>query len=156
MASRNEQLESERGLRLEVRLGIHTGPVVVGELGTGSSRETLAQGVTTNVAARLQAEAESGTVVLSAATLHLVPGIFVTHDLGERKLKGLGEVHLHRAVRTSGMRSRLDLAAAPGLTPLVGREQELGLLEERFEQVREGLGQAVLVAGEPGIDALPP
>jgi predicted ATPase len=85
------------------------------------------------------------------ATLRLVSGIFVTEDLGERPLKGAGDVHLHRALRASGMRSRLDVAAATGLTPLVGRDQELGLLEERFAQVSEGLGQAVLVSGEAGI-----
>ena len=147
----NDALQAKHGLELAVRIGIHTGPVVVGEMGGGASRETLAMGDTTNLAARLQAEAEPDSVVLSAATLRLVPGVFLTEDLGERELKGLGVVHAHQAVRPSGVRSRLDVAAATGLTPLVGREGELALLEDRFEQVCEGMGQAVVVSGEAGI-----
>lgn len=152
VAESNDALQARAGLRLALRIGIHTGPVVVGEMGAGEHKETLALGDTTNVAARLQGEAEPDTVVMSAATLRLVPGIFVTRELGERTPKGFAEpVHLYQALRPSGMRSRLDVAAATGLTPLVGREQELGLLEDRFARVREGLGQAVLVSGEAGI-----
>jgi class 3 adenylate cyclase/predicted ATPase len=147
----NEALQSKHGIEFAMRVGIHTGPVVVGEMGGGASRETLAMGKTTNVAARIQGEAEPNTVVFSSATLRLVSGIFVTEDLGERPLKGAGNVSLHRALRATGMRSRLDVASATGLTPLVGRSQELGLLEDRFVQVGDGLGQAVLVSGEAGI-----
>ena len=147
----NEALLARHGIELAVRVGTHTGPVVVGEMGGGATRETLAMGDTTNVAARIEGEADPDTVVLSLATLRLVSGIFVTEDLGERPLKGAGDMHLHRALRATGMRSRLDVAAATGLTPLVGRDQELGLLEDRFVQVSEGLGQAVLVSGEAGI-----
>ncbi len=137
---------------LAVRVGIHTGPVVVGEMGGGKSRETLAMGETTNVAARLQALTDPGAVVFSAATLRLVQGLFVAEELGPQALKGIAApLRAYRAVRASGVRSRLDLAAAAGLTPLVGREQEVGLLLDRWEQVREGAGQAVLIAGEAGI-----
>jgi predicted ATPase/class 3 adenylate cyclase len=140
------------GPDLSVRIGIHTGPVVVGEMGGNERRETLAMGDTTNVAARLQAIAEPGTVVLSSATLRLVSGIFHTRDLGEQELKGLAElVRVHQAVQASGVRSRLDVVAATELTPFIGREQELGLLEDRFAQVAEGNGQAVLIQGEAGI-----
>ncbi len=151
VAAGNETLTARHGIELSVHVGIHTGPVVVGEMGGGASRETLAMGDTTNLAARIQDEADPDAVVLSSATLRLVSGIFVTEDLGERALKGAGEVHLHRALRPSGIRSRLDVAAARGLTPLVGRDRELGLLEDRFGQVGEGVGQAVLISGEPGI-----
>jgi class 3 adenylate cyclase/predicted ATPase len=148
----NEHLEQDHGVRLGARIGIHTGPVVLGEMGGGERRETLALGETANVAARLQGVAEPGTVVLSAATLRLVQGVFVTRDLGARDLKGLAEpLRIYQAVRSSGMRSRLDIAAATGLTPLVGRDQELGLLEDRFVQAGEDLGQAVLICGEAGI-----
>ena len=140
------------GSDLSVRIGIHTGPVVVGEMGGGERRETLAMGDTTNVAARLQGVAEPGTVVMSSATLRLVSGIFVTKDLGAHALKGLGEpVRAHRAISVSGVRSRLDVIAATELTPFIGREQELMLLEDRFAQVGEGNGQAVLIQGEAGI-----
>jgi class 3 adenylate cyclase/predicted ATPase len=151
VAETNEALEQHLGLHLAVRIGIHTGAVVVGEMGGGASRETLAVGDATNVAARLQGIAEPNAVVLSAATLRLVQGIFVTSDLGQREFKGVGPVRAFRALRPSGMRSRLDVATATGLTPLVGREQELGLLEDRFAQVGEGWGQAVLISGEAGI-----
>jgi class 3 adenylate cyclase/tetratricopeptide (TPR) repeat protein len=147
----NDALAAKHSIELAVRVGIHTGPVVVGEMGGGSSREMLAMGDTTNVAARIQGEAARDTVVFSSATLRLVSGIFVIEELGARLLKGARELHLHRALRPSGMRSRLDVAAATGLTPLVGRDQELGLLADRFAQVAEGRGQAVLVSGEPGI-----
>ena len=147
----NDALAAKHRVELAVRVGIHTGPVVVGEMGGAASREMLAMGDTTNVAARIQGEAARDTVVLSSATLRLVAGIFVIEELGARLLKGAREVQLHRALRPSGMRSRLDVAAATGLTPLVGRDQELGLLSDRFAQVTEGRGQAVLVSGEPGI-----
>ncbi|MGH7289283.1 MAG: AAA family ATPase [Myxococcota bacterium] len=151
VAEGNGALAAKHSIALAVRVGVHTGPVVVGEMGGGASREMLAMGDTTNVAARIQGEAGRDTVVLSSATLRLVSGIFVIEDLGRRLLKGTGEVHLHRALRPSGMRSRLDVATAAGLTALVGRDQELGLLDDRFAQVSEGLGQAVLISGEPGI-----
>jgi predicted ATPase len=121
-------------------------------MGGGASRETLAMGDTTNVAARLQDAAEPDTVVLSSTTLRLVSGIFVTRDLGEQTLKGIEEpVRAVQALQASGVRSRLDVLAATELTPFIGREQELGLLEDRFAQVAEGDGQAVLVCGEAGI-----
>jgi class 3 adenylate cyclase/predicted ATPase len=138
--------------RLAVRIGIHTGPVVVGEMGGGASRETLAMGDTTNVAARLQVEAEPDSVVLSAATLRLVPGAFLTEALGELALKGIGSpVTAHRALRASGVRSRLDVAVAGALTPLVGREQEVALLLDRWQEAKEGNGQVVLLSGEAGM-----
>ncbi len=138
-------------VRLAARIGIHTGHVVVGEIGGGAHRETLAMGKTTHVAARIEAKAEPGGVLMSSVTIRLVAGIFVTEDLGKHALKGVGEIHLHRAIRPRGMRSRLDVASAKGLTPLVARHHELALLEERFSQVSHGYGQAVLISGEPGV-----
>jgi class 3 adenylate cyclase len=146
----NAKLELERGVRLAVRVGIHTGMVVIGEL--GHHGDSVALGDTMNRAARIEAAAEPDTVVCSSATLRLVAGLFMTRDLGARALNGIDTpVHLHQIVRASGVRSRLDVAAAIGLTPLVGRQQEIGLLEDRWQQVTEGRGQAVLVCGEAGI-----
>jgi class 3 adenylate cyclase/predicted ATPase len=148
----NDALEARHGIRLTLRVGIHTGVVVVGEMAGGASHGALALGETTNLAARLQAEAEPNSVVLSGVTLHLVPGIFATRDLGARTVKGVREpVRVHQALRATGVRSRLDVASAEDLTPLVGRDQELGLLLGRWEQVQDGLGQVVLVSGEAGI-----
>jgi class 3 adenylate cyclase/tetratricopeptide (TPR) repeat protein len=152
IAEGNPQLVEKHGIELAVRIGIHTGPVVVGEMGGGERTETLALGDTTNVAAHLQALAEPGSVVMSSPTLRLVQGIFVTRDLGECSLKGRDEpIHVHQALRPGGMRSRLDVEAAAGLTPLVGRDHELEILDDRWAQVQEGWGQAILVCGEAGI-----
>src|SRR5262249_40609640 len=113
------------GTPLAVRVGIHTGMVVVGDMGGGSRRETLALGETPNVAARLQAPASPQTVVISQATFWLVPGLFVTEPLGPQGIKGLSlPVEVHRIVQPSRVRSRLD-AAAGRLTPFVGRTLEL-------------------------------
>jgi class 3 adenylate cyclase/tetratricopeptide (TPR) repeat protein len=148
----NAELETRGHTSLAVRIGIHTGPLVVGETGGGAGHETLAMGETTNVAARLQGEAAPEAVLLSEATLRLAPGVFRTDDLGERRLRGLdAPVRVFRALSTSGVRSRLDATRASGLTPLVGREQELMLLEDRWAQVCEGRGQVVVIGGEAGI-----
>src|SRR5262245_47217954 len=137
---------------LQVRIGIHTGPVVVGEVGSGNRREQLALGETPNIAARVQGEAEPNTVVLSAATYRLVQGLFECQDLGSHTLKGVSTpLPLYRVVRDSGVQSRFEVAVRTGLTPLVGREEELGLLRRHWERVKAGQGQVVLLSGEAGI-----
>jgi predicted ATPase len=144
------RLQGQYGLEIAVRLGIHTGPVVIGEMGGGAKKETLALGDTPNVAARLQQLAEPGQLLISEATRRLVAGLFVTEDRGTPALKGVDEpIRVHRVLESSGITSRLDRALS--LTPFVGREEELGLLWSRFEWAEEGRGQAVLISGEPGI-----
>jgi predicted ATPase/class 3 adenylate cyclase len=138
--------------RLQVRIGIHTGLVVVGEIGSGEKRELLALGETPNIAARLQALAEPDTVVLSAATHRLVEGFFAFQALGAQDLKGLTQsLEVYRVLGESGVQSRFEIAITRGLTPLVGREQEVGLLLERWERAKGGAGQVVLLSGEAGI-----
>jgi TOMM system kinase/cyclase fusion protein len=147
----NERLESEHGIRLTVRVGVHTGAVVVREMGGRGKSETLALGDTTNIAARLEGLAEPDSLVISDTTLRLVPGMFVTKDLGTPPLKGITEpIRAYGVLQTSGVRSRLDVDPSR-LTPLVGRDQEVGLLLERWEHVQEGEGQAVLISGDAGI-----
>jgi class 3 adenylate cyclase/predicted ATPase len=137
---------------VRVRVGIHTGPVVVGEVGGGSRREQLALGETPNVAARLQGVAEPGTVAVSGDTLRLISGRFDCQPLGVPTLKGLSRpVPVYRVLRESGARSRLEASATRGLTPLVGRQPELGVLAEHWRRARAGTGQAVVLVGEPGI-----
>ena len=148
----NMQLEQERGVQLAVRLGIHTGLVVVGEVGGDTRQEQLALGETPNLAARLQGIAAPNTQVISAATFQLLGGFFACQPLGTPLLKGLSEpLVVYRVLYESMARSRLEAAGATGLTPLVGREQEIGLLQERWAQVKEGSGQVVLLSGEAGI-----
>src|SRR3989304_1694608 len=137
---------------LQVRIGIHTGPVVVGEIGRGEKREQLALGDTLNIASRVQNLSEPNTVVISSVTYHLTEGLFECRDLGLHTLKGvLTPLGVSRVLQESGVRSRFEVAVSKGLTPLVGREQEVELLLERWEQVRKGRGQVVLLCGEPGI-----
>jgi len=137
---------------LSVRVGIHTGLVVVGEVGGGTRLEQLALGETPNLAARLQALAEPDAVVISTATHRLVHGLFLSRDLGPHVLKGVpGPVQAHQILGESSARSRLDVAAPIGLTPLVGREEEVGLLLGRWGRVADGQGQVVVLTGEAGI-----
>ncbi|MBI3304392.1 MAG: AAA family ATPase, partial [Deltaproteobacteria bacterium] len=137
---------------LQVRIGIHTGLAVVGEVGGSDKREILALGETPNVAARLQGLAEPDTVVISTATQRLVAGLFACQDLGPQTLKGLSTpLTVHRVMRESEVHSRFEVAVQTGLTPLVGRDHEVGLLRERWMQARGGAGQVVLLGGEAGI-----
>ena len=138
--------------RLAVRIGIHTGVVVVGDVGGGTRHERLALGDTPNLAARLQALAEPDTVVISDRTRQLAGGSFEYADLGQHALKGIAQpIRAWRIVGVSDAASRFEAAARSGLSPLVGREQEIGLLTERWHLAREGEGQVVLLSGEPGI-----
>jgi class 3 adenylate cyclase/predicted ATPase len=152
MAQLNTPLERERGVRLTVRLGIHTGLVVVGEVGGGTRQEQLALGETPNVAARLQSIAAPNTVVISTTTFQLLGGFFACQPLGTPLLKGQAQpLAVYRVLYESMARSRLEAAGSTGWTPLVGREQEVTLLRERWAQVKDGLGHVVLLSGEAGI-----
>jgi class 3 adenylate cyclase/predicted ATPase len=138
------------GESLAVRLGIHTGLVVVGEVGDSAHHEQLALGETPNVAARLQGLAEPHSVVISAATHRLVAGFFHCRSLGPQPLKGLAQpLAVYQVEGETGAVHRLD--AAPALTPLVGREEEVALLRERWRQARTGGLQVVVLSGEAGI-----
>jgi class 3 adenylate cyclase/tetratricopeptide (TPR) repeat protein len=140
----NEKLALSDGTRLAVRVGMHTGPVVVGEGGQ-------IFGETANIAARVQSVAEPETVVVTSATQRLVPGMFVAEDRGPHELKGVRDpVVLFRIVRPSGVRSRLAIAAGR-LTRFVGRELELATLVDRWERAVDGEGQNVLIVGEAGV-----
>jgi class 3 adenylate cyclase/predicted ATPase len=148
----NIRLGREREVHLAVRLGIHTGLVVVGDIGDGSRQERLALGETPNLAARLQGIASPNTVVISAATLQLLGGFFACQVLGTPHLKGLPQpLAVYQVLYESMARSRLEAAGSAGLTPLVGREEEVGLLRERWAQIKDGTGQVVLLSGEAGI-----
>src|SRR5215217_5843231 len=148
----NTSLMQERGVHLAVRLGIHTGLVVVGEVGGGTRQEQLALGETPNVAARLQGLAAPNTLVISAATLQLLGGFFACQPFGTPLLKGLAQpLAVYRVLYERMACSRLEAASRTGWTPLVGREQEIGVLLERWAQVTDGLGQVVLLSGEAGI-----
>jgi TOMM system kinase/cyclase fusion protein len=153
MGELNVRLAQHTGVRLAVRIGIHTGLVVVGEMGGGSRQEQLALGETPNVAARIQGLAAPDTVAISPATFRLVQGYFTCQDLGLHTLKGLAApLQVYCILGESTAQSRLDVAGLTGFTPLVGRESEATLLLERWMQSQDGReGQAVLLSGEAGI-----
>ena len=138
---------------VEARCGVHTGPVVVGELGVGEKR--LCDGIVgeaPNIAARLQGLAPPGTLVMSEATLRLVEGFFEIEPLGPQMLKGVSApIAIYRVLRPSAAPNRFEARSGQSLTPLVGRDTELGFLTKRWENAMEGEGQAVLLQGEAGI-----
>jgi class 3 adenylate cyclase len=138
---------------LSVRIGIATGPVVVGEQAGTGDQSKLAVGSTPNLAARLQGLATADQIVIAASTRRLVGNVFALTDLGAKDLKGIAEpVHAWRVERALVTESRFDAnRGGGGLTPLVGRDEELDLLLRRWSQARDGEGQVMLLSGEPGI-----
>jgi class 3 adenylate cyclase/tetratricopeptide (TPR) repeat protein len=146
-----QTLQAERGLSLQMRIGVNTGLVVVGKIGDDLRMDYTAVGDTTNLAARLQQMAQPGSVVISAATQQRVAGFFETRDLGEMPVKGRAPVRAFEVIRPRSRRTRFDVAVERGLTPLVSRERELATLCERFSEVKAGRGQVVGIAGEAGM-----
>ena len=144
---------SANGHRPELRIGIHTGIVVVGDVGAGTRHEQLALGEAPNIASRLQSEAVPGTIVISEATRKLLAGQFALEDLGSRTLKGVSRpMETFRVLGRSGATSRFHaMAGARGLTPFVGREREVESIRAAWAEAVEGRGQTVLLRGEAGI-----
>ena len=147
------KLETAHDAVLQVRVGIATGLVVVGDLiGEGVAQEHGVVGDAPNLAARLQALAEPGLVVISDSTRRLTGGMFEYRDLGEVALKGLSDpVQAWQVTGASAVQSRFEAQHESNLTPLVGREEELELLLRRWRQAASGEGRVVLLSGEPGI-----
>jgi class 3 adenylate cyclase/predicted ATPase len=145
-------LDSGAGVSLQVRVGIATGLVVVGDLiGAGAAQEQAVVGETPNLAARLQALAQPGAVVIASSTRKLTAGLFDYRDLGNVALKGFAEnVPAWQVLGASAAESRFE-AMRTATTPLVGRDEEIDLLLRRWQQAKRGDGSAVLISGEPGI-----
>jgi class 3 adenylate cyclase/predicted ATPase len=141
------------GVRLQARVGIATGVVVVGDLiGEGSAQEQSVFGETPNLAARLQAVAEPAAVIVAASTRRLVGNLFEYRDLGPVEVKGIAEpVPAWQVLRPSAVASRFEALHGPALTPLIGRDEEIDLLLRRWARAKAGNGQVVFICGEPGI-----
>ena len=142
--------EGPRTSLLSVRVGAHTGRVVVGPVGGGGRHTQIAVGETPNVAARIQAAAPDGAIAVSETTWSIVRGYFAATDLGERALKGVAQpLRLWAVTGRSGWRDRVEI---PGyLTPLVGREEQQQALLQIWREARAGQSSFVLISGEPGI-----
>jgi predicted ATPase/class 3 adenylate cyclase len=136
----------------QVRIGIATGVVVVGELiGEGSSQERVAVGETLNLAARIQAVAPANSVVVADLTRRLAGAAFDYEDLGPQELKGIpGVARLWRIVSESRTQGRFDSRVVGGLTPLVGRAEEIALLRRRWDQAKDSDGQLILLSAPAG------
>jgi class 3 adenylate cyclase/tetratricopeptide (TPR) repeat protein len=137
---------------VKMRVGIHTGPVVVGTVGNDLRVEFKAVGDTVNLASRMEGLADPGTTYVTRDTFKLTEGLFRFEALGEKEIKGKkGPVQVYRAIVPSSSRTRFDVSAERGLTPFVGRERELELLLDGFERAKGGRGQAFSIVSEAGI-----
>src|SRR5215467_10112597 len=148
----NQGLQRAKGIQLAIRVGIHTGLVVVGAMGGAGRQEQLALGEVPNIASRIEGLAAPNTVVISDTTARLVQGYFACQDLGAQTLRGVAQpLHVYQVLGESGVQNRLDIVSTRGLTPLVGRESEVTFLLERWAQAKSGQGQVVLLTGDAGI-----
>jgi len=147
-----KKLESRYGIDFTMRIGINTGPVVVGAIGDDLRMDYTAQGDTANLAARMETLAEPGSVYVSGNTFALTEGFFRFEHLGSHKVKGKTEpVAVYRPIVVSSRRTRFDVNAERGLTPLVGRERDLGLILNAFRIAMKRRGQAVVISSEAGM-----
>ncbi len=154
MAKFSEGVKQEKQMTsaFKMRIGINTGPVVVGTLGNDLRVEFKAVGDTVNLAARMEGMAEPGTTYVTDETYKLTEGLFRFEILGVKKIKGKDEqIKAYRVIGPSTRRTRFDVSANRGLTPFVGRERELELLLDGFERARAGRGQAVSIVAEAGV-----
>jgi class 3 adenylate cyclase/tetratricopeptide (TPR) repeat protein len=154
MAKFSDQLKQEKKdiPSVKMRIGIHTGPVVVGTLGNDLRVEFKAVGDTVNLASRMENQAQPGTTYVTEDTFKLTEGLFRFEGLGQREIKGKEElVNVYRVLAPSTRRTRFDVSAERGLTPFVGKKKQLELLLDGFEKSKAGQGQAFSIMAEAGV-----
>jgi class 3 adenylate cyclase len=145
-------LRRERGLAVQARLGLNSGPVVVGAIGDDLRMDYTAQGLTTNLAARMQQAADPGTVLVAAATHRLAEGYFRFRALGGLRVRGVAQpVEAYVLEGEGSVASRLEASLRRGFSPFRGRETELAELGQAWERAQAGKGDAICLVGEPGI-----
>jgi len=147
-----ERLRQERGIDFRMRIGLNSGPVVVGKIGDHLRSDYTAVGDTTNLAARMMALAEPGTIALTEQTYRLTQSYFTFTSLGQVQVKGRQRpVHAYRLTGLGRVRTRMQAGTDRGLTPFVGRQAEVALLRDAFARASAGSGQIVHIRGEAGI-----
>jgi class 3 adenylate cyclase/tetratricopeptide (TPR) repeat protein len=147
-----EEVHRSAGVPLHIRVGVNSGEVVVRSIGSDLHMDYTAVGQTTHLAGRLEQMAMPGSILVSPATLSLAEGYVVVKALGERPVKGLGApIEVFEVAGAGTARSRLQAAAARGLTRFVGRDPELEQLRLALERAGAGHGQVVAVVGDPGV-----
>jgi class 3 adenylate cyclase/tetratricopeptide (TPR) repeat protein len=148
----SEEVRRTHGLTVEIRVGLNSGEVVVRAIGNDLHMDYAAIGQTTHLAARMEQLATAGSILLTAVTLRLAEGFIQVKRLGPMPVKGLAApVEVCELVGAGPARTRLQVLAARGLTPFVGRQGELAALHQALEQAGAGHGQVVAVIGEPGV-----
>jgi class 3 adenylate cyclase/tetratricopeptide (TPR) repeat protein len=149
----DDRLKQQKDISpIRMRVGVHTGPVVVGTLGNDLRVEFKAVGDTVNLASRLQNLAEPGTTLVTEETFKLAEGLFRFENLGERPIKGKAEpVRVYQVIAPSSRRTRFDVSAERGLTRFMGRNRELEILLEGLERAKQGNGKIFSIVGEAGI-----
>ncbi len=152
LAPYRESLKNRYGIDFTMRIGLNSGPVVVGSIGDDLRMDYTAQGDTANLAARMESNAEPGNVLVSKHTYKLARGFFDFESLGEIQVKGKAEpVKTYQLVKPSKVATRIEASVAKGLTRFVGRRREIETLKEGFERARSGEGQVIGVVGEAGV-----
>ena len=147
-----DELRRAQGIDVQIRVGLNSGEVVVRAIDSDLHMDYSAIGQTTHLAARMEQLARPGTALMTKDTLRLAEGYIEVRPLGPVPVRGLAEtVEVFEIVRAGAVRSRLQAAAARGLTPFVGRDNELVRLRQTLEKAHAGQGQLVAVAGEPGV-----
>src|SRR5215475_2428613 len=147
-----EEVRRTHGLPVQMRVGLHSGDVVVRTIANDLHMDYSAVGVTTILAARMEQLATPGSMLLTAATLRLVEGLVQVNPLGPVPVKGLDEpVEVFELVGASAIRRRLQAAVARGLSPFVGRQPEMEALQQALALAGAGQGQVVALLGEPGV-----
>lgn len=148
----NKELQNKHGVELATWAAIHTGLVVIDVDDSATSQQLSIAGEARNVAARMESLADPETLIVSGATRNLAEGFFEFESKGQQRIRGVrSPVEVFRVIGENAARTRFDVASAAEMTPLIGRDREVGLLEDRWEEAEEGSGQVVLLVGEAGL-----